>query len=207
MSEQDLHKAVGNYYSDKVRQFGATPKGVDWNSAESQELRYQQLLKIISSGDQPFSLLDYGCGYGGMLTFMDRMNLQVEYTGFDISEAMLAEARKQFGGKGTWISKLAEGEVYDYVVASGIFNVIPDGLRDRWKKYMFDTIDELGDKAAKGFSFNVLTSYSDPEHMKDYLFYAQPGEVFDYCMKKWPRRVSLLHDYGLYEFTVLVHTI
>ena len=42
------------------------------------------------------------------------------------------------------------------------------------------------------------------ERMKDYLFYADPGELFDHCKRRYSRWVALLHDYGLYEFTILV---
>ena len=40
--------------------------------------------------------------------------------------------------------------------------------------------------------------------MREELFYADPGWIFDQCMRRYSRHVALLHDYGLYEFTVLV---
>ena len=36
---------VTAYYSNKLTQYGATPKGVDWNGEESQVLRFEQLYK------------------------------------------------------------------------------------------------------------------------------------------------------------------
>ncbi|MNE88029.1 hypothetical protein D3C80_1852890 [compost metagenome] len=56
----------------------------------------------------------------------------------------------------------------------------------------------------KGFSFNCLTSYSDLEYMRDYLYYGDPCFYFDYCKRAFSGQVALLHDYGLYEFTLLV---
>ena len=56
----------------------------------------------------------------------------------------------------------------------------------------------------KGFAFNCLTSYSDPEKMRADLFYPNPCQVFDHCKTKFSRHVALLHDYGLYEFSILV---
>jgi hypothetical protein len=50
----------------------------------------------------------------------------------------------------------------------------------------------------------VLTSESDAGKRRADLFYADPRQVLDYCLGRWPRRVALLHDYGLYEFTVTV---
>ena len=38
----------------------------------------------------------------------------------------------------------------------------------------------------------------------DYLYYADPGRLFDLCKRRYSRNIALLHDYGLYEFTILV---
>lgn len=55
-----------------------------------------------------------------------------------------------------------------------------------------------------GFAFNCLTSYFDEDKKRDYLYYADPGIVFDLCKRRYSRNVAVLHDYGLYEFTILV---
>lgn len=39
--------------------------------------------------------------------------------------------------------------------------------------------------------------------MQDYLYYADPYALFDVC-KRYSNNVALLHDYDLYEFTMLV---
>lgn len=56
----------------------------------------------------------------------------------------------------------------------------------------------------QGFSFNCLTSYSDKEKMRPDLYYADPSKIFDLCKRRYSRNVAVLHDYGLYEFTVIV---
>ncbi|KAQ37574.1 hypothetical protein AJ39_03274, partial [Mycobacterium tuberculosis MD14844] len=56
----------------------------------------------------------------------------------------------------------------------------------------------------RGFSFNCLTSYSDASKMRDDLYYADPCALFDLCKRRYSKSVALLHDYGLYEFTILV---
>jgi hypothetical protein len=40
--------------------------------------------------------------------------------------------------------------------------------------------------------------------MRADLYYADPAQVFDYCKRRFSPNVALLHDYGLYEFTILV---
>jgi hypothetical protein len=56
----------------------------------------------------------------------------------------------------------------------------------------------------KGMAFNALTSYSDPEFMKPDLYYPDPLQVFDFCKRNLSKQVALLHDYGIYDFTILV---
>jgi hypothetical protein len=50
----------------------------------------------------------------------------------------------------------------------------------------------------------MLSTYSDPEKRRDDLFYADPCEMFDLCKRRFATRVALLHDYPLFEFTVIV---
>jgi len=40
--------------------------------------------------------------------------------------------------------------------------------------------------------------------MREDLYYADPCFIFDYCKRNFSRNVALLHDYELYEFTIIV---
>ena len=66
------------------------------------------------------------------------------------------------------------------------------------------TLNELDRTSRLGFAFNCLTSYSDADKKRDYLYYADPCKLFDLCKRRYSKQVALLHDYGLYEFTILV---
>ena len=95
-------------------------------------------------------------------------------------------------------------EMTDYSIASGIFNVRLGRSDSEWQEYLEATLDILNSKSRQGFAFNCLTSYSDTDKMRDYLYYADPCRLFDLCKRRYSRHVALLHDYGLYEFTILV---
>ena len=95
-------------------------------------------------------------------------------------------------------------ETADYGIASGIFNVRLRRNDAEWRDYLEDTLDGLDLTSRRGFAFNCLTSYSDADKMRDYLYYADPCTLFDLCKRRYSRYVALLHDYGLYEFTILV---
>jgi hypothetical protein len=40
--------------------------------------------------------------------------------------------------------------------------------------------------------------------MRPDLYYGDPCALFDHCKRRYARNVAVLHDYGLYEFTILV---
>lgn len=206
MSFDAILDTVNKYYTEKVNAFGATPKGVDWNGEESQFLRFEQLLKVMGpTGNQPFSILDYGCGFGSLYGYLTGRFPEFRYTGFDISEEMVNQAKSLFQSKDAqWVTKTEGIEKHDYVVASGIFNVRMQTPVHEWKAYIIETLDKMNSLATKGFSFNILTSYSDKEYMRDYLYYADPSFFFDYCKRNYSKYVALLHDYPLYEFSILV---
>lgn len=201
MGNESIKKRVGEYYTEKINTHGASPLGVDWNSEESQFMRFQQLLKIIE-GENPFSILDFGCGFGSMFGFMKSRFQDFKFSGFDLSEAMIREAAK-LHPDGQWTTRQPSGP-FDFVVASGIFNVRLETPVDAWKTYIEETLHVMNQVSTRGFSFNILTAYSDKEFMKDYLFYADPLYYFDFCKKHFSKRVALLHDYPLYEFSLLV---
>jgi SAM-dependent methyltransferase len=196
---------VERYYSARVAEHGAAPAGADWNSSESQKLRFRELLRICPT-DAPFSINDIGCGYGALVEVLQAQGQDFVYRGFDISSAMVAQARETLGETERWSFTDREDELApaDCSVASGIFNVKLEATDDEWGRYVSETLDRLDSLSTCGFSFNMLTSYSDRERMRPDLYYADPGEVFDRCKRRYSRHVALLHDYGLWEFTVLV---
>lgn len=199
--------AVATYYSDKVQSYGATPEGVDWNGAESQTLRFKQLSKLLpENATTPYSLADLGCGYGAFAEYLQRHFTTFQYTGYDISSDMCESASKrleQFLNTQIICSDRIEQQ-FDFIVASGIFNVRLDYDDTAWFDHITSVLDNMNSCSVKGFSFNCLTTYSDKPKMRDHLHYADPAKLFNWCKKKYSHNVALLHDYDLYEFTILV---
>lgn len=204
-SNKNVLTDVADYYSRKLAEHGPSARGVDWNGEDGQELRFEQLSKVIAHPGE-FSVNDLGCGYGGYLDFLRRAEHQVQYNGFDLSADMVAAAEKRFAGSSNVRFKVSSEPdgIADYSVASGIFNVRLDTGDEDWLAHILCTLEVLDKTSRHGFAFNCLTSYSDRDKMRDHLYYANPGALFDHCKCNYARNVALLHDYGLYEFTILV---
>lgn len=201
---QNILTEVAAYYSAKLAEHGQSPRGVDWNGEESQLLRFAQLSKIIA--EDHFSVNDIGCGYGAMVGYFAAHFRDFSYHGYDISADMVKAARETYAStNNTHFYCAARPEApADYSVASGIFNVRLGAPGDAWLNRIHETLDVMHEASVKGFAFNCLTSYSDADKMRDYLYYADPCALFDYCKRRYSKQVALLHDYGLYEFTILV---
>ncbi len=200
-----LLEKVSRYYSTKLSEHGPVPQGVDWNGEASQTVRFEQLLRVCDVR-RPFSLNDYGCGYGALFEFLQRSGWEVDYRGCDVSPDMIRSAQALYPQeqKVRFEAASAPTESADYTVASGILNVKLDTSVEQWWAFVAEVLGVMAARSVRGFAFNCLTSYSDPERMRDTLFYADPCRIFDLCKRRFSRNVALLHDYGLYEFTILV---
>jgi hypothetical protein len=205
MSKSSELNKVKSYFTEKLGLYGATHRGVDYNSTESQEARFLQLTKVIDPGVK-YSLLDYGSGYGAMYDYLLGLGHDLRYVGYDIAESMIAKGRSLHPDNPhcTFTSRIEEVPVLDYAVVSGTFNMKLDASTDAWTKIVIESLEQMNARSAKGIAFNMLTKYSDSDKMRPDLYYADPCLFFDYCKRNFSRNVALLHDYNLYDFTILV---
>lgn len=199
-----LH-SVKEYYTEKVPARGAASGGADLNSLEAQDLRFEQLLKLVDARRR-FSVNDYGCGDGRLYGYMKGRGYDFDYFGFDLSEARIKEAVRVYGKFPNCSFRIAgsTNTPADYTAASGIFNVKSTCSDGEWLKYILAALTSMDRISRKGFAFNCLTMYSDKACMRDDFYYADPLYLFDYCKRHFSNNVALLHDYGLYDFTIIV---
>ena len=205
MSARSLRDQAREYYDAKLREHGATPAGADWNSQASQELRFQQL-EYLWHGQPDASLLDYGCGYGALGNYIRTRGHRGAYIGFDVSPSMVDAARTHLVSLAecSATTRLDEVPPVDFAIASGVLNVKQGASDEAWLAYVYEVIEELAARGTRGFAFNALTRYSDVEKRRADLYYADPLELFERCKRQYSRFVTLLHDYPLYEFTMIV---
>jgi len=207
MSMDNTQKKLSEYFTEKLDAFGTTPKGVDYNGSESQERRFEQLAKVINPS-QPFSVIDFGSGYGALFDFLNRKGWQFEYYGIDLIEKMVVAGRELYKDFPNAHFTTLENEVpkVDYLLAGAIFNIKLDETYESWQEFVIRTLSRMNALCSKGFAFNMLTKYSDADRMaqRPDLFYGDPLFFFDFCKRNFSRNVALLHDYGLYDFTILV---
>ena len=205
INPDELRKRTLAHYQDKFAAHGASALGVDWNGPQSQTLQFAQLLKLLPEQGE-FSINDFGCGYGVLVEFLQARWPKVRYNGYDLNPDMIAAARQRHAGQKMIAFDVAERPLRpaDYGIASGVFTLRLGRSDSQCLGDMRDSLDALHATSHNGFAFNTLTSYSDADRMRDYLYYPDPCVLFDLCKRRYARDVALLHDYGLYACTLLV---
>ncbi len=203
----DVQAKLGEYFTEKLEQFGATAKGVDYNGEEARARRFVELVRVINPAEK-FSVIDYGCGTGAMFDFLHARGWDFDYHGVDLIEKMVLAGRESHAGfpNARFTTDEKELPTADYLVAAGIFNIKMDADYNEWQSFTCETLQRMNALCVKGFAFNMLTKYSDADRMaqRPDLFYGDPLFFFDFCKRNFSRNVALLHDYGLYDFTILV---
>lgn len=199
--------AVAELYAGNLDDHGLDSRSVGWRDHTSQRLRFTKLAEVIEpeAAKQGISINDFGCGYGAMFRFLDQLpGVRVaRYYGYDISAEMLKVA-PEFAGdeRAAFLHSEKVTETADYSFVSGTFNVRLGASDSLWTEYIHETLLTLAARSHRGFAFNLLSTYVDWK--KEDLFYGNPLHFFDFCKRHISPRVSLLHDYPLWEWTILV---
>jgi hypothetical protein len=205
MLRDEVQDKLNRYFAEKLEMYGATAKGVDYNSTEAQGKRFDQLVKVIDPSSY-FTVTDYGSGFGAMFDFINKKGWSFEYYGLDLIEEMIVAGKEIHKAYSNchFINSESDLPVTDYVLAGSIFNIRMDASENEWIQMITDTLYRINKLCLKGFSFNMLTEYSDRDKMRSDLFYGNPSFFFDFCKRNFSRNVALLHDYELYDFTIIV---
>ncbi|OAF13436.1 hypothetical protein AYJ54_44245 [Bradyrhizobium centrolobii] len=199
---------VGAYYAAKLASHGANPRGVDWSCTATQWLRFVQLLRLCPA-NAPFSLIDLGCGYGALATFLikHRGVANVDYLGVDLSSEMVRRGRRRHPGNSNvrFVVGRNVSELSDYVVASGIMNVMLGFPLLTWERFVSTMLFDMHRMSKFGFAVNFLKK-SGRRSQPGLLYRTTPGKWARFCEQKLGRSIEILDDYGLEEFTLLART-
>lgn len=203
----DIYSSISQYFERTLSQYGPTAKGVDWKDESAQELRFKQLVKVLPDGlDEQETVVDFGCGYGQFFSYLKSQNLSLDYIGFDCLPSMIEQAETLY--KGQEKCRFVCGNKFNidchYLVASGVFNFRGNFSNEDWTDFVLTELSRINAHTQKAFALNFLTAYSDQDRMREDLYYAQPEFLLNHCLKNFSRQVALLHDYGAYEFTLIV---
>ncbi|SDU58419.1 class I SAM-dependent methyltransferase [Desulfobacula phenolica] len=190
-----------HFHRHRQERFATGSAGaLGWKHVNSQQKRFEVLASIGNLDD--CEILDPGCGYGDLLTFLDARFKGVTYRGIDLLPEFVKTAAKSFACRANtcfMIGDFSRMELpkTDYVLASGAF-----GYKTEDKHYSFRTIDRLFKTARKGIGFNMLDKNKFPDH--PLLTGHDKNVVVDFC-QTLSSATKVVEDYLEDDFTVFVH--
>ena len=89
-----------NAYKKQITKHGFSSKGVFWQNNQTQNARFDALLKGIVKSDinGNISITDYGCGYGEFYNYIKNKSFMSSslFIGYDIVDTFILEAKKNF---------------------------------------------------------------------------------------------------------------
>ncbi len=205
-----ITQILKEYYSQRFEEFGSTPEGVDWNTEESVNLRYEKMMEIIDKNSiiehKKVSILDVGCGYGGLYQYAKNNNIYIDYTGIDVCENMIQWASANFSDARFYTIDIFDFDTkdrFDYVVCNGILTQKLTVSIVDMDKYTLLLIKKMFDLCNIGIVFNTMTTKVN--FMTNNLYYKNPIELFAFCFIEITKNIKLDHTYPLYEYCIYLY--
>ena len=204
----NVSETLKAHYEKKFEMYGPSSMGVDWGEEEKNlNLRYEKMLAVLQDSDLSLpSLLDVGCGFGGLLRYANTKGINLCYTGVDVAENMIKWARKHFPQNEFVLGDVLEiiyDKQYDYVVCNGILTQKLNIAALAMDEYAHKLIRRMYDLCLEGIAFNVMTTKVN--HFANNLYYRNPGELLSWCMSEITPHFKIDHAYPLFEYTICLY--
>jgi SAM-dependent methyltransferase len=203
-----INETLGRYYTKCFADHGASARGVDWHDSDSLRLHYDKMLAVIRPDPrgQRVSLLDIGCGYGGLLDRAKERGLDIDYSGIDLVGEMAAHGQRRHPE-----ARFARADIFtfepqrsfDYVVANGVLTEKLDVSIIEFGRFARRMIKRMFDLAGAGIAFNMMTSYVN--YTAPNLYYQSPSDIISYCAAELSTKWIMDHGYEYYDFTMYVY--
>jgi SAM-dependent methyltransferase len=192
-------------YGGLLDRHGVAPQAVGWGSVESQQQRFRVLMEVLpASRLDSCRVLDVGCGLGDLYGWLADQGHVVDYTGVDVTPAMVSIAKNRFP-EGRFFCTEVEalsglGERFDVAVMSGIFSYMID---DPYATMTRCLRSALG--VADVVAFNVSSTVGAiPEAWPPNELLADAGEVWR-LVAELGRRFVVRHDYAPHDLTAYLY--
>ena len=204
----DVSQKLKDHYAAAFHAHGATSRGVDWGSDEARlALRYEKMLAVMADEAKSSpSILDVGCGFGGLLAYAQSKGIELDYTGIDVANNMIDWAGKNFPGANFICGDVLDvdfGRRFDYVVCNGVLTQkldVPGLIMDQFANRL---IKQMYSLCNRGVAFNVMTTKVN--FFSNNLYYRNPAELFSWCIGEITPFIKIDHAYPLYEYTTYLY--
>ena len=195
-------EVIKSYYEANMGKGLPDYSVLGWESEEAQRLRFEILVDSVDLTGK--SLLDVGCAMGSLLEYLKEKDIRCRYTGVDILQSMIDEAkRKKLDGEffcaDLFQNNIFEKKSFDVLYASGIFNLNLDNNLE----FLHDAMQQFCELTRETVVFNLLHIGSPDK--EDTYYYYRPEEVHHLAEGLGHRfgRIRIVENYLKNDFTVI----
>jgi len=179
------------FYTSAIKMYGTSAKGVNWTSRQTQEIRFDTILKLLPKNIN--SLVDAGCGFGDFYTYMkNKKRTAQKYIGIDSLSDMYSIA-SQNTAQEIIIADITKDEIpkADFYVCSGAMNVL-----NSFETHLF--IRNCFDASNNAFIFNILHGDKQSETYN----YFTTEQIHKIAKSLNVKKVKIKDDYMENDITV-----
>lgn len=186
------------FYKIAYKKHGMSARGVNWNSRNSQHIRFAVIASMLKNEYSTCSVADAGCGFGDLYFFLEEKKLLPKhYIGIDTLQHFINISQKRL--KDSPYCTLTCRDILkdklpfaDWYIASGSLNILSD----------FDTwlfLEKMLFYSKKGIVFNILKGSRKSENFN----YKTPQEMKIFAKRK-NLEIELIEDYLENDMTVKI---
>ncbi len=199
-SKKDIDNVVDRY-TKRYNEFGYSPKSLGWDKGK-QDIRFDILSSQYTFENK--HVLDIGCGFGDFIKTLSQKTNNFKYTGIDIVDALIIEAKKHYKGDNIAFEESNildfKSEInYDYAVSSGIFN--HKICNDKNYEFIESVIIKTLEVCKDGLAFDFLSDKVD--YQLEHTFHSSPEKILSIAYK-YSRNIIIRSDYMPFEFSLFI---
>lgn len=203
-----------NYYQGLFQSYGVDERSLGWTK-QKQNIRFKELMKHVFLKRQPFqnqkiTLLDLGCGFGGLNLFLEKEGYRdVDYYGLDIMPDFIRIAKNlnkhiedHFYCSDFTDFTLLNTRTWDWIVESGIFGHQLHDTEDACYEYIRDVMAKSLSICNIGICFDFLSDKVD-YRTSEHDFHAKPESILELAYG-FSRNVMLDNSVMPFEFNITI---
>lgn len=197
-----VETAIIEKYNQELEKYGPNDRRSMFWTKDKQDMRFDLLLgKEFKKSN--LSLLDYGCGFCDLKSFLIRNFYHLKYNGCDINKKFIAIGCEKYQDN-IFVVKSANdlSMTYDIIVVSGTFNLLTICDAVQMKNYVFEQILKLFEKTNYMLSINFLSHLTDQEYKYEGHFYLNPMDLYAFAIEHMTKRIEINAASLPYEVTM-----
>ncbi len=190
-----------------------------WESVETQTERFRVFMEEIYTlmpqnavNNKSFSILDAGCGYAALYAYLQKHNVECQYTGMDYAAQCIEHARLLYSTDATFFQanlfeptiEVEDWGIYDICFLSGVLNLNIEKMTYKGANYeiMLFVMQKLLRVSKYGVIFNVL--HNESPSKDDTFFYHDPKHISNFFESNSIRVLRVRDGYLPNDMTVVL---